>query len=156
MSLQLKFTFAFIENCSIVLVSYISKIHDDVIKWKHFPRYWPFVRGSHRSPVNSPHKGQWHGALMFSVICAWIKYWVNNRETGDFRRHRIHYNVTVMIHNRHLTMALPWVRTPCASVMKWEWKQCSSTLFIAESSATMHRTTMTGIISVIIISNIWK
>ena len=31
--------------------------HDDVIKWKHFPRYWPFVRGIHRSPVNSPHKG---------------------------------------------------------------------------------------------------
>ena len=24
---------------------------DDVIKWKHFPRYWPFVRGIHRSPV---------------------------------------------------------------------------------------------------------
>ena len=31
--------------------------HDDVIKWKHFPRYWPFVGGIHRSPVNSPHKG---------------------------------------------------------------------------------------------------
>ena len=30
--------------------------HDDVIKWKHFPRYWPFVRGIHREPVNSPHK----------------------------------------------------------------------------------------------------
>ena len=41
--------------------------HDDVIKWKHFPRYWPFVRGIHRSPVNSPHKGQWRGALMFSL-----------------------------------------------------------------------------------------
>ena len=40
--------------------------HDDVIKWEHFPRYWPFVRGIHRSPVNSPHKGQWRGALMFS------------------------------------------------------------------------------------------
>ena len=39
--------------------------HDDVIKWKHFPRYWPFVRGIHRSPVNSPHKGQWCGASMF-------------------------------------------------------------------------------------------
>ena len=36
--------------------------HDDVIKWKHFPRYWPFVRGIHRSPVDSPHKGQWRGA----------------------------------------------------------------------------------------------
>ena len=34
-------------------------IHDDVITWKHFPRYWPFVRGIHRSPVDSPHKGQW-------------------------------------------------------------------------------------------------
>ena len=39
--------------------------HDDVIKWKHFPRYWRFVRGIHRWPVNSPHKGQWRGALMF-------------------------------------------------------------------------------------------
>ena len=50
----------------------ISASHDDVIKWKHFPRYWPFVRGIHRSPVNSPHKGQWRGALMFSLICARI------------------------------------------------------------------------------------
>ena len=40
-------------------------IHDDVIKWKHFPRCWPFVRGIKRSPVNSPHKGQWRRALMF-------------------------------------------------------------------------------------------
>ena len=30
--------------------------HDDVIRWKHFPRYWPFVRGIHRWPVNFPHK----------------------------------------------------------------------------------------------------
>ena len=54
----------------------IELCHDDVIKWKHFPRYWPFVRGIHRSPVNSPHKGQWHGALIFSLICAWINGWV--------------------------------------------------------------------------------
>ena len=40
--------------------------HDDVIKWKHFPRYWPFVRGIHRRPVNSHRNGQWRGALMFS------------------------------------------------------------------------------------------
>ena len=44
--------------------------HDDVIKWKHFPRYWPFVRGIHRSPVNSSHKGQWRGAWTFPLICA--------------------------------------------------------------------------------------
>ena len=70
--------------------------HDDVIKWKHFPRYWPFVRGIHRSPVNFPHKGQWRGALMSSLICAWINGWVNNREAGDLRRHLGHCDVTVM------------------------------------------------------------
>ena len=70
--------------------------HDDVIKWKHFPRYWPFVRGIHRLPVNSPHKAQWRGALMFSLICAWINAWVNNREAGDLRRHRTHCDVIVM------------------------------------------------------------
>ena len=47
--------------------------HDDVIKWKHFPRYWPFVRGHSPAPVNSPHIGQWCGALMFSLIWVWIK-----------------------------------------------------------------------------------
>ena len=41
----------------------------DVIKWKHFSRYWPFVRGIHRSPVNSLHKGQWREALVFYLIC---------------------------------------------------------------------------------------
>ena len=47
--------------------------HDDVIKWKHFPRYWPFVWGIHRWPVNSPHKGQWRGALIFSLNSAFDK-----------------------------------------------------------------------------------
>ena len=47
-----------------------SFFHDGVIKWKHFPRYWPFVQEIHRTPVNSPHKGQWRGALMLSLICA--------------------------------------------------------------------------------------
>ena len=71
-------------------------IHGYVIEWKHFPRYWLFVRWIHRSPVNSPHKGQWRGALMFSFICAWMDDWVNNREAGDLRRHRAHYDVTLM------------------------------------------------------------
>ena len=44
---------------------YFAMVHDDVIKWKKIPRYWPFVWGIHRSPVNPPHKGQWRGALMF-------------------------------------------------------------------------------------------
>ena len=70
--------------------------HDDVIKWKHFPRYWPFVQGILRSPVNSPHKNRWRVALMFSLICAWTNGWVNHRDAGHLRRDRAHYDVTVM------------------------------------------------------------
>ena len=70
--------------------------NDDVIKWKHFPRYWPFVWGIHRSPVNSPHRGQWRGALMFSLICVWINSWINNREAGELRRYRAHSDVIVI------------------------------------------------------------
>ena len=79
-------------HTDVTLLSY----HDDVIKWKHFPRYWPLVRGFHRAPVNTLHKGQWRGALMFSLICARINGSVNYREAGNSRCHRAHYDVTVM------------------------------------------------------------
>ena len=75
----------------------LSLTQDDVIKWKYFPRYWPFVRGINRSPVNSLHKGQWRRALMFSFICVWINGWVNSREADDLKRHRAHNDVTVML-----------------------------------------------------------
>ena len=79
--------------------------HDDVIKWRYFPRYWPFMREIHRSPVNSPHKGQWRGALMFSLICDWKKrlskqswgWWFETLSRPLWR----HCNVTPNIY--HLT-----------------------------------------------------
>ena len=71
--------------------------NDDVIKRKDFPSYCPFVWGIHRSPANSPHKGQWRGALMFSLICAQINDWINNREASDLRRHRTYCDVIVMV-----------------------------------------------------------
>ena len=46
--------------------------------------------------TDSPHKGQWRGAFMFSLICAWINRWVNNSEAGDLRRYRVHYDAIVM------------------------------------------------------------
>ena len=48
------------------------------------------------SPVNSPHKGQWGGALVFSLTCPWTNGYVNNRDAGDLRCYRAHYEVTVM------------------------------------------------------------
>ena len=61
--------------------------YDDVIKWKHFPCNWPIVRWIHRPPVNSLHKCQWRGALMFSLICV-SEQTVNNCQAGDLRHHR--------------------------------------------------------------------
>ena len=72
------------------------EFHDDVIKCKHFPRRWPFVRGIHRSPVNSPHKGQWRGALMFSLIRLnkrLIKQWRRRWFETPMRSLWRHYNV---------------------------------------------------------------
>ena len=71
--------------------------HDSVIKWKDLPRWCPFVRGIHRLTVNSPDKGQWRGALMFSLICAWTNVWIHNRNASDLRRHSAHCEVTVML-----------------------------------------------------------
>ena len=101
-----------IHICSVIVIRVGFKMkntsmnRDDVIKWKHFPHYWPFVWGLPRSPVNSPHKGQWGGALMFSLICAWIDGWVNHREGGDLRRHRAHYDVTVMMKSPPIAKAV--------------------------------------------------
>ena len=81
--------------------------HDDVITWEYFLRYWPFVRGIHRWPANSPHKDQWRGALMFSLIYAWTDDWANNRDAGDLRRHRAHYDVTVMKMGDH-SVVVDW------------------------------------------------
>ena len=72
--------------------------------WRHqmetFSALLALCAGNSPVPVNSPHKGQWRGALMFSLICAWIHDWVNNREAGDLRRRRGHYDVIVMVKSR--------------------------------------------------------
>ena len=39
--------------------------------------------GNSQSVVHCPHKGQWRGSLIFSLICAWINSWINTREAGD-------------------------------------------------------------------------
>ena len=87
----------------------VYNYHDDVIKWKHFLSHWSFVLGILRSPVNSPQKGRRRGALMLSLVCVWTNGWVNNRDARDLRRHRAHYDVTVMqsTHEPHGFWATP-------------------------------------------------
>ena len=71
------------------------EIHDDVVKWKLFPRYWPFVRGT---------TGHWwvpltkasDADLWYILWSASTNGWANNRDAGDLRRHRARYDVTIM------------------------------------------------------------
>ena len=65
------------EQCRGILKCF----HDDVIKWKHFQCHWPFVRGIHRSPPNSPHKGQWRRVLIFCLICT-LNKWLSKQSWG--------------------------------------------------------------------------
>ena len=68
--------------------------------WHHqmetFSTLLALCAGNSLVPMNSPHKGQWRGALIFSLICVWINSWINNREAGDLRHHRGHPDVSVM------------------------------------------------------------
>ena len=76
----------------ITILSHIMMKYDDIIKRKHIPRYWSFVKGIHRWP----HKGQWRGAFKFFLLYAWANGWPNKRDAVDLRRHRAHYYVTVV------------------------------------------------------------
>ena len=75
-------------------------IKANITWWRHqmetFSALLALCAGNSPVPVKSPHKGQWRGALMLSLICAWMNDWVNNREAGDLRHHRGHYDVNVM------------------------------------------------------------
>ena len=112
-------------------------VHDDVIKWKHFPRYWQFVRGIHRFPVNSPHKGQWRGASTFSLICVGINGWVNNRKTGDLRRHPAHYDVIVMV-IPHTMWCIPVPSDKQRVLSLWEEEPINSWVLMKISLKLVH------------------
>ena len=79
-----------------------SQLHQAPPWWRHqmetVSALLALCAGNSPVPVNSPLKGQCRGALMFSLICVWINGWVNNREAGDLRRRRGHYDVIVMTH----------------------------------------------------------
>ena len=103
-------------------------IHDDAIKWKHFPRYWTFVQGILQSPVKYPHKGQWRRALIFYLICAWTNGWLNNRDADDSRRHRADYDITVM------TVALVTHPRLSRNHKRLMWSDYFKTIFFVVSS----------------------
>ena len=111
-------------DCVITVTHY-----DDVIKWKHFPRNWPFVRGIHQSLVNYPYKGQWRGALTFFFDVS-----MNTRISKRSRRW--------------------WFETPSRSL----WRHCNDFGTATQTEVADHFITLQiiiGAILVAIISLIW-
>ena len=66
------------------------------------------MRGIHQSPMNSLHKVQWHGALIFSLICACINGWGNNRKASGLKRKRTHYDVTLINYVNNSIIEQTW------------------------------------------------
>ena len=96
-------------DISLAIFNYIIR-HTKVTEnhwawWRHqmqtFSALLAICVGNSPVMVNSPHKGQWRGALMFSLVCTWIHGWVNNREAGDLRCHHTHYDIIVMESGKH-------------------------------------------------------
>ena len=98
------------------------------VRWVSCQLMWEYITYITPSLIvwdrsHTTHKGQWHGTLMLSLICAWINGWVNNRKAGDLRRNRIHYDAIVMnnviyIHQKyHLPKQVPQSWNP--TIVSW-------------------------------------
>ena len=93
----LELQFIHYERLAVLLWSISLAFIYSLSWWRHqmetLTRHWSSVRVIHRSLMNSPHTAQWREAMMFSLICDWANGWVNNRDAGDLRPHRPHYDV---------------------------------------------------------------
>ena len=84
-----------------------------VRNWSETPkiRRLPFYK------INNMHVHHW--VLMFPLICVLTDGWANNRDAVDLRRHRAHYDVTVMsvrpmltrFTNADMRHTLHWVKS---------------------------------------------
>ena len=91
-----------------------TRAHDDVIKWKHSPRCWPFCAGNLSVTGKFPVRDQWRGAMMFSLICAWKKQ-LSTQSSGwwfETPSHPLWRHCNVIYHqylNFSLHMQSPWL-----------------------------------------------
>ena len=84
-----------------------------------------------KPPADSPHKGQWRRAWMFSFICAWTNAWANNWDAGDLRRHCAHCDVTVMNFLNRISIWTEWIPQPMLAYcyldqLKFTWLKLDS------------------------------
>ena len=93
------------DTCYILQITFT---HDDGIKWKPFLRYWTFVRGIHRPPLNFPRKRQWRGVLMFPWSVPWISGWVTIVRLVIWDAIALIFDVIVMVTAAKLHLSDIW------------------------------------------------
>ena len=118
-------------------------VHDDVIKWNHFSPYRAFVRGIHRWPVDSPDKGQWRGALMFSLVASLMSLMASLVTTSRMQQC---FNVLIDIYHEFLLLfyccvLLEIKLTTTTTTLKCGWtrvEQAIETLVISRRHGVYH------------------
>ena len=99
----------------------INATHDDVINWEHFPRYWPFVRGTHRSSVNSPQRPVTRSFDVFfdlskQLSIQWWGWWFETLSRPLWRHRNEKYKLVFMI-SHHCGSC--WLITECQRSGGW-------------------------------------
>ena len=133
-------------GCIIVNINIDMFIHVHAFRawWRHqmetLSALLALCAGNSPVPVNSPHKGQWRGALMFSFIYAWINDWVNNREAGDLRRQDGHYDVIVMVNCAFVSIYIQdvVVRTKYINFRRWFWTLRPLYMYLSANNWIFH------------------
>ena len=90
----------FTSNSTLMWDNAFPRASEKKALWRHQMKTFSALlalHSIHRSSVNSPHQGQWHGAMIFSLVCAWTNGCAKNRDPGDLRCHCAHYHVTEML-----------------------------------------------------------
>ena len=84
----------------IVTTAPVFRCSNVIAWWRNqmetFSALLALCEGFHRSPLDSPDKGQWRRVLMYSLNCAWTNGSAYYRDAYDLRRHRNHHDVIVM------------------------------------------------------------
>ena len=123
--------------------------HDEVIKWKHFRRFWPFVclgGGGGGKPVTGGFPSQMPVTLNVDVFCGmrWTNGWANNRDAGDFRRHGAHYDVTV-IRTRRRRSRSTLTEVKAYKLAASHYTYMPRCVFVGRSSATIMVIMLNGV-----------
>ena len=92
-----------------------------VISWRHqietFSALLALCEGN--PPITGGFPSQRPVTRNFDVFIAWTLYWASNRNARDLKRHRAHYDATVMVKKYHCTSYDAIYRDGFGALLSW-------------------------------------